>query len=149
MMKVPTSEEAQCLNGWPEGTVGHKMEEEAINQLLDMCKVNGFGRISQLASQLEDIWGNPEKIEVYRKSYAQRTADMLSAAKMNHLQELARQLHITEEHLQDCIMNGTLNALILAGDTLRYKLAHGKPITNGDIESWSSNRRRIRSGKLT
>jgi hypothetical protein len=55
---VPFSEVA-CLNGWPDGTAGHQMDEHLIRQVLALCDVYGYGRIGQLAGAIEEIWRDP------------------------------------------------------------------------------------------
>jgi hypothetical protein len=55
------------LNLWPEGSIGFAEERLLLVQLNDFCKKFGYGRVPQLAAALEDIWRNPDKIEIYRK----------------------------------------------------------------------------------
>jgi len=52
---------------WPEETVGHHKENAVIKELWLMSKKHGFGRIGQLAQQIEDIWRNSEKAAEYEK----------------------------------------------------------------------------------
>lgn len=62
----------ECLNGWPDGTVGHHNETELIKQLNDLCQKHGYGRISQLADEIEDIWRDSSKKDIYIKQRAAR-----------------------------------------------------------------------------
>lgn len=55
----PTLEECSCLIGWPPGTHGWYNEGRAVETLLELCKEFGFGRIPQLAAQMEALWRNP------------------------------------------------------------------------------------------
>ena len=57
----PTEDDVRCLVMWPENTVGYNREYEVILKLLSMCREHGFGRIPQIASQIEALWRNPEK----------------------------------------------------------------------------------------
>jgi len=58
----------ECLNAWPEGTVGYGRDQKLIKQLNDLCKEHGYGRIPQLAAAIEDIWRTPEKSNDHKKS---------------------------------------------------------------------------------
>lgn len=64
--ELPTLKDLECLNHWPPGSVGEASESVLLRDLLDMCNTHGFGRISQVASQIEDIWRNPEGAEKYQ-----------------------------------------------------------------------------------
>lgn len=66
-MKVPTEKDLECLILWPDGTIGALKEKILLNCLLSMCKVFGFGRVPQLAKEIEDIWRNSENIELYEE----------------------------------------------------------------------------------
>ena len=57
----PTEDDVRCLIMWPEKTVGYNAEYELVIKLLSMCREHGFGRVSQLAGQVEELWRNPEK----------------------------------------------------------------------------------------
>jgi hypothetical protein len=65
-MKTPTLEDLECLVMWPEGSRGYVQELAALDVLLGLCNRHGFGRLPQLAKQIEDIWQHPEKIEEYK-----------------------------------------------------------------------------------
>ena len=58
----------ESLNGWPDETLGNKREEVLITRLNDLCKEFGYGRVPQVAEQIEDFWRNPECAEKYKKS---------------------------------------------------------------------------------
>ena len=71
----PTIEDLECLIMWPKGTAGYWTERAVLNDLLRLCKEHGFGRVPQLAQQIEEIWrGGEESIakgkEVKRKHFA-------------------------------------------------------------------------------
>lgn len=61
----PTVEELECLIVWPKGSVGETTERKILLSLLSLCKEHGFGRITQLASEIEEIWRDPNKIKKY------------------------------------------------------------------------------------
>ena len=42
-------------------------ESQVVDILLSLCEKHGFGRIPQIASQIEDIWRNPEKLKEYQE----------------------------------------------------------------------------------
>ncbi len=65
-IETPSIEELKCLIQWPEGTVGYQEELAIVNRLLSMCEQFGFGRVPQLAAQIEDIWRNPDKVAEYQ-----------------------------------------------------------------------------------
>lgn len=79
-MQTPTEDDLRCLNGWPDGSIGHAKETDAICCLLGLCKLLGFGRIPQLANAIEDIWRNPEKV----KQYAEQRKAQLKILERNH-----------------------------------------------------------------
>lgn len=58
-------EAAHTLNCWPDGTVGYFREAELIGRLLGMCREHGYGRVGQLAAQIEDLWRHPERMGAY------------------------------------------------------------------------------------
>ena len=65
-MKSPTLKELECLIRWPDLTVGAQEERTLVHQLLILCRKYGFGRIPQLASSIEQIWRDPEKIKEFQ-----------------------------------------------------------------------------------
>lgn len=68
---VPDEVLLGCLVNYPEGTRGHREEVELLKLLNRLCKEHGYGRLSQLARWIEDIWMHPGKVEAYRKASAQ------------------------------------------------------------------------------
>jgi hypothetical protein len=64
---IPDMEDLECINGWPSESCGFLNDKNAILDILELCKKHGFGRVSQLANQIEKIWRNPEKIMELRK----------------------------------------------------------------------------------
>lgn len=77
---APSRTELECLITWPQGTVDAQEEREAIEGLLILCQKHGFGRIPQLANEIEDLWRFPEKRAGYKASKKARL-DMLRLAK--------------------------------------------------------------------
>lgn len=77
-MKEPTLQDLECLICWPRGTVGYFCELQIVSNLLNMAKVHGFGRVSQLAQQMEDVWRNEGTARI-----------KFEAAKKEHLQFMA------------------------------------------------------------
>lgn len=57
----PTIEDLECLIMWPKGTAGYWEERANIQELLKLCEDHGFGRIPQMAQQIEEIWRGEEK----------------------------------------------------------------------------------------
>ena len=55
-MKTPTLEDLECLNTYPKGTVGYWEERALVQDLLELCQKDGFGRVSQLSQLIEEIW---------------------------------------------------------------------------------------------
>jgi len=70
---LPTLEDLQVLNMWPPGTVGETEDSEMIKTLLDLCQKHGFGRVPQVAAEIEDLWRHPEK----RQDYAKRKKSVI------------------------------------------------------------------------
>ena len=75
MINQPTNKTLnESINGWPEGTVGHSLERDAIIALSNLSKEHGYGRIPQIANAINAIWIEPEKAEEYKKSRLKRLA---------------------------------------------------------------------------
>jgi len=70
MHKTPKVEDLDCINVWPKETVGYYREKNVLIDLLLLCKEHGFGRIPQLAQEIEDIWRHGE--EAKKKYMAQK-----------------------------------------------------------------------------
>ena len=66
----PTIEELSCLIGWPKGSNGETNELNAIKTYMNLCKKNGWGRMTQLANAIDDIWRNPGNDKIYQKQQA-------------------------------------------------------------------------------
>jgi len=75
-------DELSCLNSWPNGMGAHDIEEELISALLHLCRVYGFGRVPQLAQQIEDIWRHPEQVAHYENERAERIQLLLADAQI-------------------------------------------------------------------
>lgn len=69
-------DEVECLIIWPEGSVGEKEERLLLHTLINLANTNGYGRLSQLATQLEDIWRHPENVSMYEKAKADHLTTM-------------------------------------------------------------------------
>lgn len=52
---------------WPEGSVGEREERLLLHTLVNLANEHGYGRLSQLTKELEDVWAHPEKVEEYMK----------------------------------------------------------------------------------
>ena len=59
-MYIPTLDELECLVMWPLGTVGEQNERRLVQELLQLCEEFGFGRVPQVAKQIEALWRDPE-----------------------------------------------------------------------------------------
>lgn len=59
-MDEPSLQDVECCIFWPKGTKGYLDEQYLIIQLLALCKQHGFGRVPQLAAQIESIWRDPK-----------------------------------------------------------------------------------------
>ena len=57
----------ECLIMWPPGTVGEAREKRAIADLRRLFVEFGFGRVAQLAGQMEELWRHPEKQGEFRR----------------------------------------------------------------------------------
>lgn len=68
----PTMNELRCLNGYPENTVGYTQEDQLITQMLELCNAHGFGRVEQLMSAIEEIWGDPEAVKKWQEFREER-----------------------------------------------------------------------------
>jgi len=66
MDKTPTLSDLECLITWPPGSVGELRDTELLRQLLSMCRQHGFGRVPQLAAQIEAIWRDPDIVVEYQ-----------------------------------------------------------------------------------
>lgn len=73
-MSLLTNEQINCLNGWPEGTIGHVQEQIVIWTLNHFCQEHGYGRIKQIVDGIHDIWTNPEMQEKFESRRSQRMA---------------------------------------------------------------------------
>jgi len=76
-----SNESLSCLNSWPEGTVGWHNEQKVIALLNSLCKDHGYGRIPQLAAQIEQVWRDPEMAEHFRKVREKRLEQMAADKK--------------------------------------------------------------------
>ena len=56
-----TLDEANILNGWPEGTIGHLQEKDLFRRLLELSRDYGIGRIAQVTALLADMINDPQK----------------------------------------------------------------------------------------
>jgi hypothetical protein len=66
-MDGPTPEELRTLVMWPEGCRGYFDEVTLVTVLNELMKTHGFGRVPQLASQIRELWDNPEKAKEFEK----------------------------------------------------------------------------------
>lgn len=64
-------EELESLIMWPEGSIGERQERCVLGALLEIANSHGYGRLSQLASQIENLWMHPENIEEYNRQKAE------------------------------------------------------------------------------
>jgi hypothetical protein len=65
--ETPTIEQLKSLIRWPEGTVGYQNELDMLIKMRALCEAHGYGRVPQIAAEIEDIWRNPENVEKYLK----------------------------------------------------------------------------------
>ncbi len=79
----PTLNDLDCLVTWPRGTVGEHNDRFLIEQLLSLCQLHGFGRVPQLAAQIEEIWRDPARCEVYERSKVRHLQMMDEARKLS------------------------------------------------------------------
>jgi len=61
MIEPLNNEQIECLNSWPAVCIGHAQDRLLVQHINDLCIKYGYGRISQLAQALEEIWRNPEE----------------------------------------------------------------------------------------
>lgn len=72
-----------CLTCWPDGTVGEQRELQAIRIINHLCKELGYGRVPQIAAQIEDLWRNPEKHAGYVQQ-RQNHLDLVESTRRAH-----------------------------------------------------------------
>jgi hypothetical protein len=60
-------DEVECLIVWPKGSAGERNERMLLHTLITFANEHGYGRLSQMATELEDIWSHPKKVEEYTK----------------------------------------------------------------------------------
>jgi len=61
-------DDIECLISWPKGSAGEREERLLLHTLISLANAHGYGRLSQLAAQLEDLWRHPENVTLYEKS---------------------------------------------------------------------------------
>jgi hypothetical protein len=64
--KPPAIQDLECLNAFPEGTIGHTNDDIMIKALYSLCSVYGYGRVPQVAAQIEGIWRDRSLIEKHK-----------------------------------------------------------------------------------
>lgn len=72
----PSMEELECLIMWPKGSKGESQERNAIISHIEQCKINGWGRMTQIAEWIDDIWRHPENVESYKKMQKKHFKDL-------------------------------------------------------------------------
>lgn len=75
------SDTLRCLIRWPEGSVGWQREEALIKALNDLCKLFGYGRVPQVAEQIEQIWRDPDKVAKFLEEQRQHNEFVASCRK--------------------------------------------------------------------
>lgn len=58
-MNPVTLQAARSLILWPKGTHGYAQEEAALRILIGLADLIGYGRLPQIAAQLEQLWRDP------------------------------------------------------------------------------------------
>lgn len=66
-MKVPSNDDLECLNGWPESTNGYITEKTVIETINGISKIIGYGRMLQIVQGIHDIWRDEEKISEFQE----------------------------------------------------------------------------------
>lgn len=82
-MNPLTNEQINCLNAWPEGTLGHAQEQIAIRTLNHFCREYGYGRIKQIVNGIHDIWRDPEMQEKFESHRSRRMALLKDSFKLS------------------------------------------------------------------
>lgn len=59
--------ELDCLVMWPPGTVGESQEQAIVRVLNKLCRTHGYGRVPQLAQQIENLWRDASKAAEYER----------------------------------------------------------------------------------
>ena len=62
-----TVEEAEVLIMWPKGCIGYDQEMAAVKILLALAESQGYGRLSQLAQWIEQLWQEPRLIKEFQR----------------------------------------------------------------------------------
>lgn len=60
--------QAECLITWPQGTKGYAEEKILVLTLITLCEKYGYGRVPQLAKQIEELWRDPNSKEKFERS---------------------------------------------------------------------------------
>ncbi len=63
--------------------MGESEERLLVERLLSLCQQHGFGRVPQLAAQIEEIWRDPARREVYERSKVRHQRMMEEARKVS------------------------------------------------------------------
>lgn len=79
MLKDVEVNDLKCLILWPVGSPEYYIELRIAMTMLDMCKDIGYGRVPQLAAQIEEIWRDPAKKDEYEK-WNQKHLELLRIA---------------------------------------------------------------------
>jgi hypothetical protein len=66
-------DEANVMNGWPEGTIGHFGEKDLARQLLALGQKYGALRVAQISAGIAEMYSHPEKTA----ELAQQTHDQI------------------------------------------------------------------------
>lgn len=82
-MDILSEDILNCLVMWPKDTVGFQEEQQVVQLLNQLCIKHGYGRIPQLARQIEDLWRHPEKATLFEKQRKEH---------LDRLEEIRRQL---------------------------------------------------------
>lgn len=64
---APTISDLDCLVIWPPGSEQERAERRLVSALRDLCREFGFGRVPQVATQIEIIWRDHEAQGTYQK----------------------------------------------------------------------------------
>lgn len=67
-------DELALLNGFPEGTAGHRADAMCLKELRDLCRVYGYGPVAMMAGWMEELARDPAAAGRFRRARAERVA---------------------------------------------------------------------------
>lgn len=96
-MDIITADDLNCLNAWPEGTVGYQQERDMIAAIHQFGIERGYGRVSQLASAMYEIAMTTDRDKEIAKRQAIRDDRMQLLEASRHWENNKESIYQKEE----------------------------------------------------